>query len=98
MNYDAYLHDGDILETFRSFNTPEALLPCWDLCEDSDVETFGHTQCLEEGQTWEFGVEAFAEGYASQAETLTLDNQSTYKTMTFFLDLIHHRTLDPPTS
>ena len=86
--YDYTGYSGDISVRFRSYSTPEALLPCWDLCEDSDVETYGHTQCLEPGQTWELGVEAYADGYASQADTLTLDNQSITMNMTFFLDPI----------
>jgi hypothetical protein len=85
-NYDPYLHDGSLIDTFRSYDTPKALLPCWDLCEDSKVETFGHTSCLENGQTWELQVEAYADGFVSHADTLVLDNRSTYMSMSFFLD------------
>ena len=78
--------DGIIIVDFGGSNEAYNLVPCGDWCNDQQDVFYGHTMCLEDGATVDIRVEAWAEGHASQADTLTLDNQSSYEIMTFFLE------------
>jgi len=83
--YYSYREDGIIIVDFGGGTEAYNLVPCGDWCNDQQEVFYGHTMCLEDGRTVDILVEAWGEGHASQADTLTLDNQSSYEIMTFFL-------------